>query len=61
MAPRKSRATLIPFRIDYFSEVGKTIKSVYGVSCKIACAPREDSDQPVHPRSLIRVFVGHCG
>ena len=26
---------------------------------KMACAPREDSDQPVHPPSLIRVFAVH--
>ena len=28
-------------------------------SCKTACAPSEDSDQPAHPRSLIRVIVWH--
>ena len=28
-------------------------------SYKIVCAPSEDSDQPAHPRSLIRVFAGH--
>ena len=26
---------------------------------KMACAPSEDSDQPGHPPSLIRVFVVH--
>ena len=26
-------------------------------SCNIACAPSEDSDQPAHPCSLIRVFA----
>ena len=25
---------------------------------KLACAPIKDSDQPVHPHSLIRVFDG---
>ena len=25
---------------------------------KLACAPMEDSDQPAHPHSLIRVFNG---
>ena len=25
---------------------------------KVACAPSEDSDQPGHPPSLIRVFAG---
>ena len=24
---------------------------------KFACAPSEDSDQPAHPRSLIRIFA----
>ena len=31
----------------------------HGFSCKIACAPSEDSDQSAHLRSLIRVFVVH--
>ena len=26
---------------------------------KLACAPIEDSDQPVHPQSPIRIFDGH--
>ena len=26
---------------------------------KMACVPNEDSDQPGHPPSLIRVFAGH--
>ena len=26
---------------------------------KMACAPSEDSDQPGHPHSLIRVFAVH--
>ena len=26
---------------------------------KMACAPSEDSDQPVHPPSLIRAFAVH--
>ena len=29
------------------------------ISHNIACVPSEDSDQPAHPRSLIRVFAGH--
>ena len=29
------------------------------ISCKMVCAPSEDSDQPAHPRSLIRVLAGH--
>ena len=28
-----------------------------GKSNKVACAPSEDSDQPGHPPSLIRVFA----
>ena len=31
----------------------------HSISYKIACAPSEDSDQHVHPRSLIRVFAGY--
>ena len=27
--------------------------------CNLACAPIKASDQPAHPRSLIRVFDGH--
>ena len=26
---------------------------------KVASTPSEDSDQPAHPRSLLRVFAGH--
>ena len=29
------------------------------ISYKVACAPNEDSYQPAHPRSLLRVFAGH--
>ena len=31
----------------------------HSISCKTACAPSEDWDQPAHPRSLIRVFTWH--
>ena len=31
----------------------------HSIFYKIACAHIEDSDQPVHMRSLIRVFAGH--
>ena len=34
-------------------------KPGHNISYKIACVPSEDSDQPAHPRSLIRVFTGH--
>ena len=30
-----------------------------GKTNKVACAPSEDSDQPGHPHSLIRVFAVH--
>ena len=33
-------------------------KPVSSKRYKLACASAEDSDQPVHPRSLIRVFGG---
>ena len=36
-----------------------TLNHHYCIPYKIACAPSEDSDQPAHPRSLIRVFAGH--
>ena len=29
------------------------------ITCKLACALIEDSDQPAHPRSLIRIYNGH--
>ena len=29
------------------------------VSMNLDCAPSEDSDQPAHPPSLIRVFAVH--
>ena len=29
----------------------------YNISYKCPCAPSEDSDQPAHPRSLIRVLT----
>ena len=39
---------------------GKLI-SIYVRNCEkpylLTCAPNEDSNQPAHPRSLIRVFV----
>ena len=31
----------------------------HSISYKMACVPSEDSDQPAHPRCLIRVFAGH--
>ena len=31
----------------------------YSISYKIECDPSEDTDKPVHTRSLITVFTGH--
>ena len=36
-----------------------TNEPVHDKSNKMACAPSDDSDQPGHPPSLIRVFPGH--
>ena len=36
-----------------------TIESPHDKTNKMACAPSEDSDQPGHPPSLIRVFAVH--
>ena len=36
----------------------KSFKPGPSVSYKTACAPSEDSDQPAHSRSLIRVYEG---
>ena len=33
----------------------------HNIQHEITCAPSEDSDQPAHPRRLIRVFAGHYG
>ena len=35
----------------------RTYKPGYSISYPIACTPSEVSDQPAHPRSLIRVFA----
>ena len=35
----------------------KTYESPHDKTNKLACAPSEDSDQPGHPPSLIRVFI----
>ena len=37
----------------------KKNKSPYDDTNKVACAPSEDSDQPGHPTSLIRVHCPH--
>ena len=38
---------------------GKIFEPAYDKTYKMACAPSEDSDQPGHPPSLIRVFAVH--
>ena len=38
-------------------EVFFTFEPPHDKSNKMACAPSEDSDQPGHPPSLIRVFA----
>ena len=43
---------------SYFSHTC-TIKSDYLSRGKHACAPSEESDQPAHPRRLIRVLAWH--
>ena len=35
----------------------KVVSSTYEPQHKMTCAPSEDSDQPGHPPSLIRVFA----
>ena len=35
------------------------IESVSGIKYKLSCALIEDSDQPAHQRSLIRVYDGY--
>ena len=36
-----------------------TYESAHDKIYEMACAPSEDSDQPGHPPSLIRVFAVH--
>ena len=38
-------------------QVGWTYETTRDKTNKIACAPSENSDQPGHPPSLIRVFA----
>ena len=38
-------------------ELAKNYHKVYNKTNKMPCAPSEDSDQPGHPPSLIRVFA----
>ena len=39
----------------------KTYESGHSISYKISCAPSENTDQPAHPRNLIRIFAGLSG
>ena len=41
-------------RLDVFNKINEP---KWGKAYLPTCAPNEDSDQPAHPRSLIRVFV----
>ena len=34
------------------------VKPGHNIFNNFTCAPSQDSDQPAHPRSLIRVFTG---
>ena len=36
----------------------KVVKPWHSNSCNFTCAPSEDSDQPAHLRSQIRIFAG---
>ena len=58
-------------KIVYIDKIRKILLNLYGTILSpnitnesphdktniMTCAPREDSDQPVHPPSLIRVFA----
>ena len=60
----ESQTMVIPFwtwtpSLAYLCRSDKSSEPGISISYKIACAPSEDSDQPAHPRSLIRVFTGH--
>ena len=52
--PNKLFALCVAFVAYFFSN-----EPVRSISCKTACVPSEDSDQPSHPSSLIRVFARH--
>ena len=38
--------------------IANTFEPGHSISYNIAYVPSEDSDQPAHPRSLIRIFTG---
>ena len=52
----KERIKFFPYRVTLFSIVSKEVllsfEPGHNISCNIAWVPSEDSDQPVHPRSL---------
>ena len=43
--------------VSYFCHFCSTFEPAHDNTFKMACAPCEDSDQPGHPPSLIRVFA----
>ena len=49
----------IPYACSYVKIGLKREKSMTSETYLRACAPPEDSDQPAHLRSLIRIFTGH--
>ena len=50
-------ATVYTFKIRMRQFLTILIEPAHDKTYKMACVPSEDSDQPVHPPSLIRVFA----
>ena len=48
---------LLEEKISEVSSLGTVNEPPHGKTNKMACAPSEDSGQPQHPASLIRVFA----
>ena len=48
---------LVLFSIKYCFCDAVLYEPAYNETCNKTCATSEDSDQPAHPRSLIRVFA----
>ena len=51
------RLLLMPLFVSINIQANRTV-SGYIITCETACGPSDGIDQPVHPRSLIRVFPG---
>ena len=47
-------------RYSEYCKTNPTYQLGHSISNNIECAPKEDSDQPAHGRSLIRVFTVRC-